>query len=131
MASGADRLASWSDVGAHLAAKFPGARTRADGPIEVDVPLPDRSTQTVVLTTVDVDGVPWLDVRAVVGPARYVGPAKALGDNAFSSVGALGLDGSNLVLRQTLVLEGVRVRDLDETVGILALRCLQARKAVS
>ena len=131
MGSAIERLASWSEVGPRLAATFPGTRVREDGPIEVDVQLPDRSTQTVVVNTLEVDGVAWLDVRAVVGPARYVGPAKALEENAFSSVGALGVDGNVLVLRQMLVLEGVRLRDLAETIGVLALRCLQRRKAVS
>lgn len=129
MAPRTERLATWAEVSAHLTATYPNARVREDGRVAVDVPLSQRSSQTVIIATHDLHGAAWLDVRAVIGSARYVSPVHALDDNMRASVGALGVEEGQLVLRQLLALEGVRICDLDETIGVLALRCHQARKA--
>lgn len=116
------RISNWAELREHLIQAYPSAKSSGDdSPITVTVALPERDAHVDVdVRPVDVSGNPWLEVVAVLGDARNVPTAAALGRNYRKPIGAFFVENNELGLRQLLPVEGLRDLDLDDTLEVIA-----------
>src|SRR5262249_11298305 len=107
------RLCTWDEVRAKLGSKYQ-TRETPEGHLEVSVPTAKGPVQ---LRRATVEGEAWLEAVAPISVVRNLPPTPVLNRNFSMSIGNFAIVDGQLLLRQLLPLEGVRVADLDETLS--------------
>lgn len=104
----------WRAVVDHLETGH-GARARADGALVVGV-----GSAEVRLRLLDLDGEPWVESWIDVARAGEVDPLVVTFHNIGIPIGALALQGDEVVLTQTLPAEALCLEDVDEVIHYFA-----------
>ncbi len=118
-------VTAWPALFAHLAERWGARATRAERAVAI------IAGQTVEIGAVDVFGSAWVELVGPIGSARHASPFYILERNFQVPIGAIGLDGGELMVRQRLPLDGLRLVDFDVTLASIASTAQHCAKGIN
>ncbi len=101
------------------------ATSREGGGLEIR-----RADALVVVRPVEVEGRPWVKVSIEIATRAEVNLTTAMMHNFESPIGALEVAGDRVLLAQTLPLDGLDQRNLDEVIEFLSGKIAELRAAL-
>lgn len=116
------RISSWSELLAHLIARW-AARVTKEQRALVTI-----ESQAVEVGIVAVFDAPWVELVGTLGSSRHISPLFALERNFQVPIGAIALLDGELVIRQRVPLDNLRLADLDVALGSIAWQCAQGMR---